>query len=93
MDINRESDVKCKSGGFGYALVKPRNTKGLVAQSWLTLCDAMDCSPPGFSVPGDSPRKSTGVGCRALLPNPGIEPRSPAFQADALTSEAPGKPT
>ena len=27
------------------------------------------------------------------LPDPGIEPRSPAFQADTLTSEPPGKPT
>ena len=27
------------------------------------------------------------------LPDPGIEPGSPAFQADALTSEPPGKPT
>ena len=26
------------------------------------------------------------------LPDPGIEPRSPAFQADALTSELPGNP-
>ena len=26
------------------------------------------------------------------LPDPGIEPRSPALQADALTSELPGKP-
>ena len=26
------------------------------------------------------------------LPNPGIEPRSPALQAYALTSEPPGKP-
>ena len=26
------------------------------------------------------------------LPDPGIEPRSPALQADALPSEAPGKP-
>ena len=26
------------------------------------------------------------------LPDPGIEPRSPASQADALTSEPPGKP-
>ena len=26
------------------------------------------------------------------LPDPGIKPRSPALQADALTSEAPGKP-
>ena len=25
------------------------------------------------------------------LPNPGMEPGSPAFQADALTSEPPGK--
>ena len=25
------------------------------------------------------------------LPNPGIEPRSPALQADALTSEPPGQ--
>ena len=27
------------------------------------------------------------------LPNPGIEPRSPAFQANSLPSEPPGKPT
>ena len=27
------------------------------------------------------------------LPDPGIEPRSPALQADALPSEPPGKPT
>ena len=26
------------------------------------------------------------------LPNPGIEPESPALQADALSSEPPGKP-
>ena len=26
------------------------------------------------------------------LPNPGIEPESPALQADALPSEPPGKP-
>ena len=27
-----------------------------------------------------------------VLPNPGIEPVSPALQADALSSEPPGKP-
>ena len=26
------------------------------------------------------------------LPNPGIEPRSPALQADSLPTEPPGKP-
>ena len=39
----------------------------LVAQLCLTLCDTMDCSPPGSSVHEDSPGKNTGVGCHALL--------------------------
>ena len=39
----------------------------LVAQSCPTLCDTLDCSPPGSSVHGDSPGKNTGVGCHALL--------------------------
>ena len=38
-----------------------------VAQSGLTLCDSMDCSPPGSSVHGDSPGKNTVVSCHALL--------------------------
>ena len=37
------------------------------SQSCLTLCDPMDCSPLGSSVLGDSPDKSTGVDCHALL--------------------------
>ena len=39
----------------------------LVAQLSPTLCDPMDCSPPGSSVHRDSPGKNTGVGCHALL--------------------------
>ena len=39
----------------------------LVAQLCLTLCDLMDCSPPGSSVYGDSTGKNTGGGCHALL--------------------------
>ena len=35
--------------------------------SRVRLCDHMDCGPPGPSVHGDSPGKSTGVGCHALL--------------------------
>ena len=38
----------------------------LVDQSCPTL-DPMDCSPPGFSVHGDSPGKNIGVGCCALF--------------------------
>ena len=39
----------------------------LVAQWYPTLCNPMDCSPPGSSVHGDSLGKNTGVGCYALL--------------------------
>ena len=59
----------------------------LVAQSCLTLCDSMDCSPPGSSVHWDSPGKDNGVGCHALFQgiNTGIEPRSLALQVDSFT--------
>ena len=59
-----------------------------VAQSCLTLCEPMDYTVHGilqartlqwvFPSPED-------------LPNPGIEPRSPALQADSLPAEPPGK--
>ena len=44
----------------------------------------------------DFPGKSASVGCHFLLqgdlPDPGIEPGSPALEADDLTSDPPGKP-
>ena len=68
----------------------------LATQSCPTLCDPIDCSPPCSSVHGIFPGKNTGVGCHGLLqgnlPNPGIKPRSPAFQADSFPAESPGKP-
>ena len=39
----------------------------LVTQLCLTLCDPMDCSPPGSSVHEDSPGKNTGESCHFLL--------------------------
>ena len=41
----------------------------------------------------DSPGKNTGVDCHSPpgdLPNPAVEPRSPALQADSLPSDPPG---
>ena len=65
-------------------------------RSCLTLCDPLDCSPPGSSVHGNSPSKNTGVGCYSLLqgifPDPGIELRRPALQANSLLFEWAGKP-
>ena len=46
----------------------------------------MDCSLPGSKYWSGLPFPSPGD-----LPDPGIEPRSPALKADALTSEPPGK--
>ena len=75
--------------------VKPGVKESEVAQSCPTLCDPMGCSlqaslSMGFSrqeylsgLPFPSPGD---------LPDPGIEPRSPALQADALPSEPPGNP-
>ena len=63
-------------------------------QLCTTLCDPVDCSPPGSSVHGDSPGKSTGVGGHAPpgdLPNSGIKPRSPTSQVDSLPPEPPEK--
>ena len=41
--------------------------KASVGQSCLTLCDPMDCSPPGSSYPWDSLGENTGVGSHSLL--------------------------
>ena len=38
-----------------------------VIQLCWTLCDSIDGSPPGSSVHGIFPGKSTGVGCHCLL--------------------------
>ena len=77
-----------------------------VAQSCLTLCNPMDCSLPGYmlitcSLPGyilpsmEFSRQKYWCGLPfpspGDLPNLGIEPGSPALQADALPSEPPGK--
>ena len=49
-----------------------------VAQSWPTLGDPMDCSPPGSSVLGILQELWSGLPCPPPgdLPHPGIEPLS-----------------
>ena len=52
--------------------------------------------PHGLYGPWNSPGQNIGVGSLSLLQgnlhNPGIEPRSPALQADSLPAEPQGKP-
>ena len=62
-----------------------------VAQSCLTLCDPMDCSPPGSFHPWNFLGKSTGVGCHYLLqgifPTRGFNPGLPHCRLYHLSHE------
>ena len=80
------------------ATVKPRNwavcVACVIAQSYLTLCNPLDCSLPGFCVHGILQARL--LECVAItfsrdLPNPGFEPGSPTLQADSLPTEPPGR--
>ena len=65
----------------------------LCAQKCLHLCDPMDCSLPGSSVHGIFQARVlewVAISSPRDLPDAGIEPGSPALQADALPSEPQG---
>ena len=67
----------------------------LVAQSCPTLCDPWTVAHRApLSVGFSRQEYWSGLSCPPPrdLPNPGIEPRSPASQADSLLSEPRGKP-
>ena len=58
----------------------------LVAQLCLTLCDPMDCSLPGSSIHGLFQARILewiAISFSRDLPDPGIEPRSPALPSDS----------
>ena len=68
-----ESTCRCRrygsdswSGKIPHA-AEQLSPRCLVAQSYLILCDPMDCSLPGSSVRGISPGKNTRVGCHFIL--------------------------
>ena len=67
----------------------------VIAQLCLTLCDFMDCSPPGFYVYGPPQARIpewVAIPFSRDLPDPGIGPVSPELKADSLPSKPPGKP-
>ena len=83
--LDRETETETEKEGV--VKVNSLNRVRLFATPWTVAHQA----PPsmGFSRQeywGGLPFPSPGD-----LPDPGIEPRSPALQADALTSEPPGK--
>ena len=66
-----------------------------VAQSCPTLWNPMDCThqaPLSMGLSRQEYWSGLPFPSPGNLPNPETEPRSPTLQADALTSEPPGKP-
>ena len=60
-------------------------------QSCPTLCNPVDYSSPGSFIHGILQARILPFPSPGDLPDPEIEPRSPALQADASNSEPPGK--
>ena len=87
---------------FITCVIYPTTRKHMRARSHqlsLTLCDPMDCSPPGLLCPWDSPDKNTGVGCHFLLqvifPTQGSNSHLLSllrWQTGSLPLAPPGKP-
>ena len=68
----------------------------LAARSRLSVLWPRGLQPARLLCPWDSPGKKTGAACharaRGALPDPGMEPRSPAFRADSLSQSRLGSP-
>ena len=88
---------------FLLAVLSPSNSHTLqqeseseVAQSCPTLCNPMDCSPPGSSIHGIfQARVLEWVAIsfsRGIFLTQGLNPDPPALLTDSLPSEPPGKP-
>ena len=80
---------------FGFHLCNETGGGSLVAKSYLTLATpcTVACQTP-LSVGFSRLKYWSGLPFPSLgdLPDTGIEPRSPALQADSLPTEPPGKP-
>ena len=78
---------------FPFSLNSQNLLKIYESESYSVLSDTL--LPHGLYSPWNSPGHNTRVGSLFLgdLPNPGIEPRSPALQVDSLQAELPGKPS
>ena len=83
-----------RSESIWYATGEERKKEREVTLSCLTLCDPVDCSPPGSSVHGILQARI--LEWVVISFSRGYsQPRDrilPALQADALSSEPPGKP-
>ena len=102
-------DRRLADGGATSCLLKAHQPSGdvfwkrsekvqvLVTQSCLTLCDPMDHgarqAPLSMGFSGQEYWSGLPVPPAGDLPDPGIEPASPALAGKFFTTEPPGKPS
>ena len=85
--------LSCDIGTGLYTCYLGMKSETEVSQPFATLCNHMDCRLPDFSVHGILQARVPRLSFLSPrdFPNPGMEPGSPALQADTLPSEPPGK--
>ena len=90
MDVPKPRDP----GLWSLALVSAPSLGVLVAQLYPTLCDPMDCSPPGSSVHGILQARIlewVAISFQGVFPTQGWNPGLP-IAGNSLSAEPPGKP-
>ena len=87
---NRNQERERAPGLWGSKASHSKPGWGPRAQSCPTLCDPMDCSPPGSSVHGISQARILEQGCQypGDRPDPGIELESLALAGGFFTTNA-----
>ena len=76
-----QGSLACCSSPWGY---KESDTTEQLNNSSNKVTESENGTEPGFKLVFPSPGD---------LPNPGIKPRSPTWQAESLPSEPPGSPS
>ena len=92
--ILRDLNIPVSISFYCFTTHSKNEKKGLVTQSCPILWDPRDYSLPSSSVHGILPARIlewVAIPFSRWSPDPGIEPWSPALQADSLPSEPPGK--
>ena len=97
VDVNKGGDeLELHPGPMGCVVPWFPHLVFSVSHLCPTLCNPVDCSPPGSSIHGDSPGKNTGVGSLSLLqgdfPNQELNWSFLHRRQTRLGSEPPRKP-
>ena len=101
-DMNIECSVNILYNKISYTSLYPTTATNIIMSEWVKSLSRVRLFATPWTVAYQAPpsmefsRQEYWSGLPfpspGDLPDPGIKPRSPAFQADALTPEPPGKP-